>query len=286
MKEADIVPVHKKKSKFSKENYRPISILPNISKVYERCLYDQISNFFEDVFSKYQCGFRKCYSAQHCLLAMIEKWKKIVDYGGVFGALLTDLSKAFDCIPHDLIIAKLEAYGFQTDALNLVYDYLSNRKQRVKINETFSCWKDIEYGVPQGSILGPLLFNIHLCDLFYFLEDLDIASYADDTTIYTVKENKESVINALEASSLPLYTWFNNNFMKANSDKSHILLSCSEPSTALIDGSSIESNTKEILLGITIDRDLKFDEHVNNLCKKACQKLKILPLERSSDSQS
>ena len=199
-----------------------------------------------------------------------------MDCGGVFGALLTDLSKAFDCIPHDLIIAKLEAYGFQTDALNLVYDYLSNRKQRVKINETFSCWKNIEYGVPQGSILGPLLFNIHLCDLFYFLEDLDIASYADDTIIYTVKENKESVVNALEASSLPLSTWFNNNFMKANSDKSHILLSCSEPSTALIDGSSIESNTKEILLGITIDRDLKFDEHVNNLCKKACQKLNAL----------
>ena len=167
--------------------------------------------------------------------------KKVVDCGIVFRALLTDLSKAFDCIPHDLIIAKLEAYGFQTNALNLVNDYLSNRKQRVKINETFSSWKNIECGVPQGSVLRPLLFNIHLCDLFYFLEDLDIASHADDTIIYTVKENKESIINALEASSLPLYTWFNNNFMKANSDKSHILLSCSEPSTALIDGSSIES---------------------------------------------
>ena len=114
------------------------------------------------------------------------------------------------------------------------------RKQRVKINETFSSWKNIEYGVPQGSILGPLLFNIHLCDLFYFLEDLDIASYADGTAIYTVKENKESVTNTLEASSLPLFAWFNNNFMKANSDKSRILLSCSEPSTVLIDGSSIE----------------------------------------------
>ena len=198
-----------------------------------------------------------------------------MDYGRVFGVLLTDISKAFNCIPHDLIIAKLEAYGFQTDALNLVYDYLSNRKQRVKINEKFSCWKNIEYGVPQESILGPLLFNIHLCDLFYFLEDLDIASYADDTTIYTVKENKESVINALEASSLSLFTWFNNNFMKPNSDKSHILLSYSEPSTALIDGSSIESNTKEIL-GVTIGRDLKFDEHVNKLCKKPCQKLNAL----------
>ena len=191
LKEADIVPVHKKKSKLSKENYRPISILPNIFKVYERCLYDQMSEFFDNIFSKYQCGFRKGYSAQHCLLVMIEKWKKVVDNGGAFGALLTDLSKAFDCIPHDLIIAKLEAYGFQIDALRLVHDYLSNRKQRVKLNETFSSWRDIEYGVPQGSILGPLLFNINLCDLFYFLDNLDIASYVDDTTLYTVKENKE-----------------------------------------------------------------------------------------------
>ena len=117
---------------------------------------------------------------------MKEKWKKIVDYGGVFRSLLADLSKAFDCTPHDLFIAKLEAYGFQADTLNLAYDYLSNRKQTVKINETFSCWKDIGYGVPQGSILNPLLFNIHLCDLFYFLKDLDLESYADDTTIYTI----------------------------------------------------------------------------------------------------
>ena len=136
---------------------------------------------------------------------MIEKWHKIVDYGGVFGALLTALFKAFDCISHDFFIANLEAYGFQTNALNLVYDYLSKMKQRVKIKETFRFWKDIEYGVPQGSILGPLLFNTHLCDLFCFLEDLDIARYVDDTAIYAVKENKESVINTLKASSLPLF---------------------------------------------------------------------------------
>ena len=141
-----------------------------------------MSSFFEDVFSKYQCGFRKGYSAPHCLLVMMEKWKQIVDYGGVFGTLLTDFSDAFDCIPHDLFIKKTRSIR-----LNPVYDYLPNRKQRVKIDETFSCCKDIEYGVPQGSILGALLSNIHLCDLFYFLEDLDIASYADDTTIYTIK---------------------------------------------------------------------------------------------------
>ena len=117
-----------------------------------------------------------------------------ISSGGVFGALLADLSKAFDYIPYDLIIAKLEAYGFQIDALRLVYDYFSNRKQRVKLNETFSTWRDIEYGVPQGSIFGPLLFNIHLCDLFYFLDDLDIASYADDTTLNTVKKTKNLLL--------------------------------------------------------------------------------------------
>ena len=136
---------------------------------------------------------------------MIEKWKKIVDDGGVFGALLADLSKAFDCIPHDLIIAKLKAYSFHIDALKLIHDYLSNRKQRVKVNDTYSSWKDIFYGVPQGSILGPLLFNIHLCDLFYFLEELDIASYADDTAIYTVNEKKDLVISTLETSSSLLF---------------------------------------------------------------------------------
>ena len=135
----------------------------------------------------------------------------------------------------------MEAYGFQIDALRLVRDYLSNRKQRVKLNET---WKDIEYGVPQGSILGPLLFNIHLYDLFYFLVNFDIASYADDTTLYTVKANNESVLNALETSSQKLFKWFKNNFMKANSDKSHLLLSCNETSTLVTDGSSIETNTK------------------------------------------
>ena len=134
----------------------------------------------------------------------------------------------------------------------------------------------MEYGVLQGSILDPLLFNIHLCDLFYFLDNLDIASYADDITLYTVKENKESVLKVLETSSQKLFKWFKNNFMKANSDKSHLLLSCNEPSTLVIDGSSIGTNIKEVLFGITIDRALKFDDHVNSLCKKACHLLNAL----------
>ena len=189
---------------------------------------------------------------------------------------MADLCIVFDCVAHDLIIAKLEAYGFHIDALKLIHDYLSNRKQRVKVNDAYSSWKDIFYGVPQGSILGPLLFNIHLCDLFYFLEDLDIASYADDTTIYTVSEKKESVIRALETSSSLLFGWFNNNFMKANSDKCHLIMSCAEATTAVIDGLPIVSSKTEVLLGITIDYELKFDDHVNRLCKKSSLKINAL----------
>ena len=137
-------------------------------------------------------------------MGMIEKWKKTVDNKGVFGALSTDLSKAFNRIPHNLIVVKLEAYGFDINALRLIHDYLTNRKERVKINDTYSLWKHILYGVPQGSILEPLLFNIFLCDLFYFMEDFYMSSYAGNNTIYTADKNEDSAISVLETSSVTL----------------------------------------------------------------------------------
>ena len=172
LKQADIKPIYQNESRNEKENYRPLSILPNLSKIFERCMYDQLKDHFDKLLSKYQCGFRKGFSTQHCLLAMIEKLRKSLDSGGSSAALLTDLSKAFDCLPHDLLIAKLHAYGIKKGSLNLLFSYFKIRKQRVCLNDSYSEWIDILFGAPQGSILGPFLiyfYAISSCSSMTFL---------------------------------------------------------------------------------------------------------------------
>ena len=276
MKLANITPVFKKDDRTDKSNYRPISILPNLSKVFEKCIYNQLSIFFEKVLSKYQCGFRKDFSAQHCLLKLLEQWKESVDQGLVFGALLTDLSKAFDCLSHELLIAKLSAYGMEDSAVRFVSDYLTNRKQRTKIGNNYSSWRDVLFGVPQGSILGPLLFNIYLCDLFLLVCNIDVASYADDTTPYVTGDNIESTVRQLEQAAKLLFQWFSDNQMKGNEDKCHVLISTKENVCVNIGTTQITNSACEKLLGIKVDSSLNFEDHIGSICKKAGAKLNAL----------
>ena len=143
-------------------------------------------------------GYRKGYSTEQCLTVMLEIWKKALDGKGTAGAILTDLSKAFDCLNHNLLIAKMAAYGFEESALQFIHNYLKDRKQRTWVNSSFSLRLELKYGVPQGSILGPLLFNIFINDMFYFIKDTKMANYADDNTLYTVKENIDDLLRTLE----------------------------------------------------------------------------------------
>ena len=199
-----------------------------------------------------------------------------MDNGNAFGVLLADLSKVFDCLPHSLFIAKLKAYGFDNNSLKLVNEYLSHRFQRTKIGNEYSSWKEIISGVPQGSLLGQLFFNIHLCDLFFIIEKFGIDNFADDNTPYVTGDNISSVVKLLEELACTIFQWFKDNGMKANADKYHVLLSASNELTVKINEVQIKNSQSEKLLGITIDNDLKFEDHINKTCRKASAKISAL----------
>ena len=166
-KYTEVTSIHKKDNITDKENYRPISTLPNLSKVYERLMYNQIYSYFHTIISKFQRRFWKGFNAHCCLLAMVEKWRKTLYEGGETEAVLTDLSKTFDCIDHNLLKAKLNAsdlqsvtFGFAKQTIDFIYSYLTKRKQRTNVGSKVSSLEILYSGVPQDSVLGPLLFNI------------------------------------------------------------------------------------------------------------------------------
>ena len=192
-----------KRGKRQQGKLRPVSII-RASKILERILFEQMSGYFDKFYQTNSTDFEKDI-IRNILLNLLEKWKNSVDKGKSFGALLTYLSKAFDCLDHELLTAKLNAYGFTLPALQLNHDYLSNRKQRTKIDDNYSSWSEILFDVPQESILVPLLFNIFLVDLFFVVKDIDIANYADDSTTFIVENNIDNVIESLEQVSDALF---------------------------------------------------------------------------------
>ena len=175
-----------------------------------------------------------------------------------------------------MLIAKLHAYGFDYLSLKLINNYLTGRKQRVRVNASFSEWNNIDNGVPQGSILGPELYNYNSNDLFLFVL-LEIANYADDNSPFTVNQTIPHVIDNLEADAKNLLSWIQYNGLKANPDKFHLLLSETDESLSMkVSGNDISNRQSQKLLGINIDNKLSFKIHVNDLCKKASQKLHAL----------
>ena len=282
LKIADVTSIYKpneKNERIFKKNYRPVSLTPIVSKVFERTMYNEINQYINNFLSPYLFEFRKGHNTEQCLVAMFELWRKALDNKKVAGGVLKDLSKAFDCLNHNLLIAKMEAYGFDNSALSYIYNYLKDRKQRTKVDNSYSSWREIKYGVPQGSILGHLLFNIFINDIFFFIEVTKIANYANDTTVYATDESITNLLKLLETETSVVLNWFRINEMKSNDDKCHLIVANKNDVSINLEYDTIESSNSVKLLGIFVDKQLNFNEHVSKLIKKGNQKLHALWLE-------
>lgn len=282
LKKADLVPLFKKADDMLKENYRPVSILPVFSKVFEIVIADQLMEFFKYIFNDLLCAYRKKYSTEHLLIELLEHWKWALDNDLFCGTILMDLTKAFDCMPHGLLVAKMHAYGVDDDACKFICSYLSERYQRVKISNEHSSWMPLLKGIPQGSCLGPFLFNVFINDLFYFMETCLLLNYADDNSLSKFAETIKALIKALARDAENSIKWFKDNNMEANPTKFQGMIvkpfTSKEDLPEFIDvmDNKIKVEDDVKLLGATIDNKLKFDKHINIICRNASRQLNIM----------
>ena len=280
LKFVEVSSLFKKKDALSKINYRPVSILIALSKIYEKAVSVQLADYFSHIFSSLLSAFCKGYSCQSTLLNMIENFKCALDRGEYIACISMDISKAFDCLPHCLTICKLHAYGLSRNACTLIASYLYQRKQRVKIGNIRSSWKETDKGVSQGSILGPLIFNIFMNDLFYFVKHANLFNYADDNSVSVSGKELSIVSGLLQSEAEVTVRWFCENTMEANPSKFQgILLKGNKQANDFklsVNGHDIEFSKSMTSLGICIDDTLTFDSHINDICLKASRQISAL----------
>lgn len=256
-------------------NYRPISLLPSISKLFERIIHDQVFNYFtsNNLFFDHQYGFRKNHSTELAATELTDRLYNYLDQGNNPTAIFIDLTKAFDTIDHAILISKLKYYGFSDNELLFFRNYLSNRKQYVFINEATSSTLPILTGVPQGSILGPLLFLIYINDL-HVCTDLDIIHYADDTCIIS-----PTVFQNINFELEKMSNWLSVNKLSINISKTKYMtfhyhqkpINKIQIPKLLINNENITYVQDFTFLGIIFDETLSWNIHTHRVANKISQ---------------
>lgn len=285
-KEAKVKPLHKSGPKDDLNNYRPISILPVLSKLFERHVHDSLSCFLDryKLMFKLQFGFRSNHSCETALVSMIDRWLKALNNGDLVGIVLIDFRKAFDLIDHQLLLKKLKMYKINQNALKWFESYLSMRKQKVSIDSSTSQEKIVKYGVPQGSILGPLLFLLFIIDLPLHLK-VHTDLYADDTTLYEINSSKDIIERNLQNALTVLSKWCEHNGMVINLDKTKVMLITTRQKRNRIandnlhitlDDVELQVISSEKILGVQVDNNLLWADHINNITKKMSKNIWLL----------
>ena len=278
---AKVLPLHKKECSLERKNYRPVSILSPLSKVLERVIYEQIYEYFSknNIFHHNLMGFRKNRSTLTAVLQMYDRWVRGAAAGKINGVILLDLSAAFDLVDSCILVEKLKIYGLEEEFAEWVTSYLSDRKQAVWIDHVMSDWLDVSVGVPQGSILGPLLFIIFANDLPYSLT-CQLDTYADDSTLTSTKRTVEEVNKEMNENCTLVTDWMWQNQLCLNADKTHLIITgtsqrmkrmnISSKLDIVMDGFKLAESAEhfESLLGVQIQPDLKWTKQVDVLKSK------------------
>ena len=276
LKIAKVIPIFKKGLKTKKSNYRPISLLSNFSKIFEKVMQKRLNNFLEicEVLFCMQFGFRSGHSTDHALITLTESIKSTLDNNKFGCGIFIDLQKAFDTVNHEILLSKLEYCGIRGIALNWFQSYLSHRKQFVSVNGFSSSLCDITCGVPQGSVLGPLLFLIYINDLPNSSKLLSFFLFADDTNIYFEADDLTSLTNTINRELSKVKSWLDCNKLALNIDKTNFVLFHS-PRKKLPDTVILKFGKKKIqmtkyvkFLGVLLDEHLTWKYHINELSKK------------------
>ena len=286
-KESKVVPLHKSGPTDKAENYRPISILPVLSKILERhvhdCLYHYICN--HNLLNNNQSGFRPKHSCFTLLTKITEKWVSAINNDEMVGSVMIDFRKAFDLIDHQLLLTKLKMYGLNESAVSWMHSYLECRSQRVFYGSQLSSPLNVKLGVPQGSILGPLLFILYINDLVLHIDDCEVEFYADDTTLYQSAKSLTELEQVLNLNLKNIDKWCSENKMLINTNKTKSILFgtsrklkvCRQHGFNItVNELPIENMSTVKLLGLFIDESFTWHKHISHLCNTISKLLSVM----------
>ena len=290
-KNARVTPVYKEGVKSTASNYRPISVLPVVAKILERAVFNHFYAYLvnNDLLNKHQSGFRPLHSTVTALLDITNEWFINIDNGLINTVLFLDLKKAFDTIDHSILISKMKLYGMLPKTLTWFSDYLSQRTQKTMVNGILSDSKTIKCGIPQGSILGPLLFLLYINDLPNANLVSNVRMYADDTSLTYAASDSDELIQTINRDLANVHDWLNANKLSLNITKTKCMFlgtrqkldQIPEDPNICINGTAIKRVKSFKCLGVYVDEFLTWESHIENISKKVAKGLGVFRRLRS-----